>query len=104
VAVEGEGIEELAAAIDAHRTHCEESGVLIGKQRARSAERVRDLVTRRIDAHVWEQSGGEKILEQALDRIRDGDATPYSVADEIVAAVGFDPGLVRPGKEQEEGA
>lgn len=104
VAIEGEGIEELAGAIDAHRTHCQESGVLIAKQRARSAERVRDLVARRIDAYVWERSGGEKILERSLDRIRDGDATPYSVADEIVAAVGFGPGLVRPPTEQEEGA
>ncbi len=104
VAVEGEGIEELAAAIDAHRTHCHKSGVLIAKQRARSAERVRDLVARRVDAHVWQESGGEKMLERALDRIRDGDATPYSVADEIVAAIGFDSGLVLPGKEQREGA
>lgn len=104
VAVEGEGIDELAAAIDAHRTHCQERGLLIAKQRTRSAERVRDLVARRIDAHVWEQSGGEKILERALDRIRDGNATPYSVADKIVAAVGFGSGSVHPGREQEEGA
>lgn len=104
VAVEGEGIEELAAAIDAHRTHCQQSGVLIAKQRARSAERIRDLVTRRIDVHLWERSGGEKILERALDRIRDGDATPYSVADEILAAVGFGPASARLPTEQEEGA
>ncbi|MEJ2153387.1 MAG: methylmalonyl Co-A mutase-associated GTPase MeaB, partial [Gemmatimonadota bacterium] len=36
VAVDGEGIQELSAAIDAHRTHCQESGALIAKQRARS--------------------------------------------------------------------
>ncbi len=97
VAVDGEGIQELSAAIDAHRTHCQESGALIAKQRARSTERVRDLVARRIDAQVWERSGGEEILKGALDRIRDGEATPYSVADEIVAAAGF-------GARQEESA
>jgi LAO/AO transport system kinase len=102
VAVEGEGIEELAAAIDAHRSHCHKSGALTAKQRARSADRVRDLVARRVDAHVWEWGGGEEILERALDGIRDGDATPYSVADEIVAAVGLDSRSARPGTEQEE--
>jgi LAO/AO transport system kinase len=104
VAVEGEGIDELATAIDAHSSHCRESGVLAAKQRARSADRVRDLVARRIDTHVWGRSGGEKLLEQALDRIYLGEATPYSVADEIVALVGLDSGSARLETEEEERA
>ncbi|HUP00226.1 MAG TPA: methylmalonyl Co-A mutase-associated GTPase MeaB [Gemmatimonadota bacterium] len=92
VAVDGKGIETLSAAIDAHRAHCRDTGALAAKRRERTAERVRDLVSRRIERRVWGEQGGDQRLAEALDRIASGQATPYSVADEIIAVMGWTDG------------
>lgn len=102
VAVEGKGLEDLDAAIEAHRAHCRETGGLAEKRRERAAERVHDLVARRLEGYVWHEQGGARRLDAAIDRIAAGEATPYSVAAEIVAAAGIDADGARPpGKEQE---
>jgi hypothetical protein len=36
---------------------------------------------------VWRDGGGERILEEALGELEAGQATPYVVADRIVARV-----------------
>lgn len=89
VAVDGEGLPALSDAIEAHRAHARKTGALDEKRRQRIAERVRDLVARRLERQVWVESGGEKLLAEAVDRIAAGDATPYSVADEILASLGI---------------
>lgn len=91
VATEGEGVDRMAEAIEAHRAFCVQSGRLADKRTGRAVDRVRDLVVRRLEAQVWEASGGERALEEGLKRIAAGEATPYSLADEIVAACGITP-------------
>ncbi|MDX1622436.1 MAG: methylmalonyl Co-A mutase-associated GTPase MeaB [Gemmatimonadota bacterium] len=83
---EEEGVEALDEAIEAHRAHGAETGALAGKRRARAEDRVRDLVSRRMDRLVWEERGGEERLAEGLERIERGEATPYSLADEITTA------------------
>jgi LAO/AO transport system kinase len=90
VAVEGSGIDELDRAIAAHRAYLGETGGLAAKRRARIAERVRHLVTRRLERVVWRDKGGEERLTSALERIERGDETPYSVAAAIAAEAGLD--------------
>ncbi len=89
VAIEGEGVTALGEAIDAHRAHCRETGGLAEKRRMRTVERVQDLVARRLEGYVWNEQRGGRRLDEALDRIAAGDATPYSVAEEIIAAAGI---------------
>lgn len=89
VATEGAGIDAMAEAIESHRAFCQASGKLAEKRIGRAGDRVRDLVARRLETHVWDQAGGEGALEEGLRRIAAGEATPYSVADEIVATCGF---------------
>ena len=91
VGIDGHGIEELDRAIAAHRAHGEATGALGAKRRSRVAERVRDLVTRRLERHVWLESRGEERLAEALERIERGEETPYSAAARIVAATGLFP-------------
>ncbi len=89
VATEGTGIEELDQAIAAHRAHGEESGALAAKRRARAADRVRDLVARRLERLVWRDRGGESQLEAALAGMERGEETPYSIAARIVEDAGL---------------
>jgi LAO/AO transport system kinase len=92
VAVEGEGIGELVEVIDRHRDFGRESGAFARKRRDRSAERVRDLVARKLERRVWLDGDGERRLEAALDDIVAGRLSPYAVAEEIVTDAGPGPG------------
>jgi LAO/AO transport system kinase len=89
VAVEGEGLEELDEAIERHRVFGLESGLFAEKRRQRAAERVRDLVARRLERRVWLDLGGERRLEEALDEIVAGRRSPYATAEEILAELGL---------------
>jgi LAO/AO transport system kinase len=88
VAVEGEGIDDLVEAIDRHRDFGTKSGAFARKRRDRAAERVRDLVARKLERRVWLDGGGEERLEAALDDILAGRLSPYAAAEEIVTNVG----------------
>jgi LAO/AO transport system kinase len=91
VGTEGTGLDALDDAIAAHRAHGESTGALSVKRKWRSAERVRDLVTRRLERLVWLEAGGEEKLAAALERIERGEETPYSAAAAIIAAAGLSP-------------
>ena len=86
VAVEGQGIDELDAAIESHKEHGRKTGALARKRGARAAERVRDIVSRRSERRVWIERGGERLLAAGLERIATGETTPYALADEIARA------------------
>ena len=90
VAVDGQGIDELDAAIEAHREHGRTTGALAKKRAARAAERVRDIVARRSERRVWVERGGEALLAEGLERIAAGETTPYALADEIARAADID--------------
>jgi LAO/AO transport system kinase len=90
VAIEGRGIDELDAAIEAHREHGRKTGALAEKRAARAAERVRDIVARRCERQVWIERGGEALLAAGLERIAAGETTPYALADEIARAADID--------------
>jgi LAO/AO transport system kinase len=86
VAVDGQGIDELDQAIEAHREHGRRTGALQRKRAQRAAERVRDIVARRCERMVWLERGGERMLAEGLVRIAAGETTPYALADEIARA------------------
>ncbi|CAN5821961.1 methylmalonyl Co-A mutase-associated GTPase MeaB [soil metagenome] len=93
VAVDGQGIDELDQAIEAHREHGRKTGALDQKRGERAAERVRDIVARRCERMVWVERGGERMLTDGLERIAAGETTPYALADEIARAAEIeDPG------------
>jgi LAO/AO transport system kinase len=85
VAQTGEGVQELVEAIDAHRTWLSESGGLDERRRARARIRVRDVVDRELRRVAWSSPAVNDRLEAGVDRIQARDATPYSVAREILA-------------------
>ncbi len=86
VAGEGAGVDELLAAIDAHRSWMSGSGELARRRRERLVRRVREAVGRQLVRVAWAERGGEAILEQALGALEDGRESPYRVAARIVRA------------------
>ena len=84
VAQTSEGVPELLAAIDDHRTFLLESGELRSRRRARAAVRVREVADRQLRGILWGRPAAAALLEEGLDRIQDGDATPYSVSSMIL--------------------
>ncbi|MEX2284620.1 MAG: methylmalonyl Co-A mutase-associated GTPase MeaB [Gemmatimonadota bacterium] len=86
VAETGQGVNELAEALDRHLTYLRDSGELSRRRRARLKERVREAVERRVHEGIWQRAGGQALLDEAADALESGEETPYSVADRIVRA------------------
>ncbi|MEJ2538737.1 MAG: methylmalonyl Co-A mutase-associated GTPase MeaB [Gemmatimonadota bacterium] len=82
----GDGVPELLEAIEAHRSHLETSGELEERRRRRAETRVRDVVERELRRMARRAVAGEP-LTRALDRIVQGEATPYSVAGDFVERI-----------------
>lgn len=87
VASQGEGIGDLVAALDRHRTYLESSGKLLERRRRRLAERTRSLVERYLAEWLWDESAAGEVLERRLDAMVEGDRNPYEVAAEILDQV-----------------
>jgi len=97
VAHRAEGLDELIATLDRHAVYLEASGELARRRRRRFEERVRAAVDRELRRLVWRSGEGERILADALPRLESGDESPYSVAFQIVGALG------EKSKEEESG-
>jgi LAO/AO transport system kinase len=83
VASEGKGTAEIAAGIDAHRKHLEAGGRLRERRRLRLVDRVKELVTERLQSDFW-TDGRQAML---LDRIADVEShasTPYDLAQYLI--------------------
>ncbi len=84
VAQTGEGVPELLDAVNRHRQHLDESGQLGVRRRARAAVRVREVTERSLRGILWGNEAISGLLEEGLDGIQQGIATPYSVSASIL--------------------
>jgi len=87
VASQGEGVAELVAALDRHRTYLEASGKLTERRRRRLSERTRSLIERHLADWLWDETAAGEALERRLDAMVEGDRNPYEVAAEILDQV-----------------
>ncbi|HWH04241.1 MAG TPA: methylmalonyl Co-A mutase-associated GTPase MeaB [Gemmatimonadales bacterium] len=87
VASQGEGVGDVVAALDRHRTYLESSGKLLERRRRRLTERTRSLVERHLAEWLWDESAAGEVLERRLDAMVEGDRNPYEVAAEILDQV-----------------
>jgi LAO/AO transport system kinase len=90
VAETGQGVPELADALERHRTWLDESGERERRRSARLAERVREEVERELRRRVWLDRGGQRVLEESVPALEAGDVAPYEVAARILRAAGGD--------------
>lgn len=85
VASKGEGIEELLAALERHFAYLEASGTLRDRRRQRLRERVAEEVERKVRERLWRASDTEAWLNERLPAAEAGEATPFQIADELLA-------------------
>jgi LAO/AO transport system kinase len=84
VAASGDGIAELAAAIDSHRDWLDASGQRDGRR----LRRVRDEISAIALGELRQRMGGlpgESRLDELAGRVVAGDLDPYSAADELIS-------------------
>ncbi len=83
VAVSGEGVEELLAAVRSHRAHLEASGELRQRRRERLRREVLRAVEDRIRAQALARVRESGVLDEVLDAVTDGRLDPHSAADRV---------------------
>jgi len=84
VAVKGEGIAEVIAALDRHHRYLETSGELQRRRRARWREQVIDVAEYRLRRRVWGDKAIQQFIEDQLPDIESGVRSPYHIADDLL--------------------
>ncbi|MEP6493603.1 MAG: methylmalonyl Co-A mutase-associated GTPase MeaB [bacterium] len=88
VAAKGEGIAEVAAALDRHFGYLESSGTLGTRRRARLRERVVDVVEGKVRGRLWKDDGTNRWLDGQLGALEAGTTNPFDIADALLAQSG----------------
>ncbi len=83
IATSGQGIVELADAIETFREHS--SPVQSARRRARSEYRLRELLSQRFIAHLEHHVLAEGELTDVVDRIARRELDPYTAAGQLLA-------------------
>jgi LAO/AO transport system kinase len=89
VATAGEGIADLAAALDAHWSWLGSSGERDRRRQARAREEVAAIAVAAMRQRMGGLPGGSG-LDSLAARVAAGELDPYSAADELVAAASLD--------------
>ena len=82
VATKGEGIDELWAAIERHRSYQEDNGLLEARRRRRIEREIREIVAERYRARV--DSEAKLILSDLTDQVQARTLDPYAAADRLI--------------------
>jgi LAO/AO transport system kinase len=85
VASQGEGVGDVVAATDRHRSYLEKTGELGARRRARLRDRVEDVVEMRVRSRLWSNADTNAWLDQRLPALESGAMNPFAVADELLA-------------------
>ena len=88
VAAEGQGLEELVAALERHFRYLTASGSLERRRLSRLRERVVEVVEHRVRQRLWADAATGRWLDERLPALAAGDTTPFAVADELLARSG----------------
>jgi GTPase len=86
VAADGTGVDELIGAIDRHMRFLQSSGELRVRRVRRLRERVIEVAERLARRRLWSDPATTELLERSLDALESGTATPFDVADAILAS------------------
>ncbi|MCF8557039.1 MAG: methylmalonyl Co-A mutase-associated GTPase MeaB [Candidatus Nanopelagicales bacterium] len=89
VAVSGEGLPELLAAIDAHARWLEDSGAAEQRRRDRARDEIEALALATLRARLRESV--ECTLEELAAQVAAGTMDPYAAADDLVRQVTIRP-------------
>jgi LAO/AO transport system kinase len=80
VATEGQGTDEILAAVAAHRGYLEESGELAARRRARVRRQLEELLTYEFRRRCAAAPGYEELSETLIAEVQAGRLTPYEAS------------------------
>lgn len=83
VAVRSEGIDDLVAALDAHREWLDDTGARAVRRRARAAAEIEAIALEQVRARIGDVRGAGA-LPGLADRVMAGDLDPYRAADALL--------------------
>lgn len=86
VAVTGEGVEEVLAAIREHRSHLEGEGVLQERRRERRRQEVLRALEARLRDEVLARAREGGAFEKVLDQVAEGTLDPHAAAERLLEA------------------
>jgi GTPase len=86
VATTGEGLDDLAAAIDAHHTWLVDHGELEARRTRRAAGEIEAIAVRELRSRLADVHGGEA-LSRLAKQVVTGDLDPYAAADSLIAGL-----------------
>ncbi|HWC78955.1 MAG TPA: methylmalonyl Co-A mutase-associated GTPase MeaB [Pseudonocardiaceae bacterium] len=86
VATRGEGLTDVVAAIEEHRTWLTEHGELDRRRAERAAAEVEAIALAQLRDRIGDLRGGEALTQYAK-RVMSGELDPYSAADALVASL-----------------
>jgi LAO/AO transport system kinase len=84
-AVSGDGIDELAAAVDSHRGWLAESGQLQRRREARARREISAIAVGELQRRADGLAGASR-LDELAEQVSAGRLDPYGAADELIAA------------------
>jgi GTPase len=87
VAVRGEGIADVVAALEKHRTWLDAHGELERRRLARAASEIEAIAVGEVRMRLVEVHGSAA-LDAAAERVVAGQVDPYTAAGELVAGLG----------------
>jgi len=85
VAIGGEGVEEVLAAIRSHRAHLEAAGQLTERRRERRRGEVLHALEAQIREEVLAQARADGTLEAVVEQVADGRLDPHSAAKRLLS-------------------
>lgn len=88
IARDDKGIDDVIAAIEAHRTFMESTGTLAKKRLEAAKNQLRGIIYRKLVETALARLPGDPEMERYAGRIALGEADPYSIAEEIVMGLG----------------
>ncbi len=86
VATERTGIDEVWAAVEAHRAAIEANGTLASRRRFRLGEELREVVARRLEQRARQLTSGQR-WDDLRRQVTEHRLDPWAAADEMLAAV-----------------
>ncbi|MBI2248123.1 MAG: methylmalonyl Co-A mutase-associated GTPase MeaB [Armatimonadetes bacterium] len=83
VATEGQGVKPILDAIEGHRRHLEERGLLADKRHRRREAEILRVLEARVRDRVVQTARRSGRLEELARRVHSGELDPYTAADEL---------------------
>ncbi len=87
-ATTGDGIPELAAAIESHREFLKSAGLFEERRRAHFKSQVRAIVVDALERQLLERMGGEAGLDGMVGDVTRGHRSPYEIARDVLDRIG----------------